>query len=284
MSLTSVNLTIEQFQKLLAVCGQASAPRSASFATAKFSYSGERDPTVVKIFLATASCFKQVEKLSDEVALKSLPLILKDDAAIWWYSISESVSTWTAFKDRLQRAFAPKKPAHQIYQELIGVHQKENEMTVIFVIQKRDLITQLPTPALPENHQIDMVYGTLHKKIKEKIARESVETFDDLLEAVQFAEDPFEETSWVPKRKRVRCGFCKNPGHTQYECRKKLAEEESASASQPAISQPSPASPTPYPRFSCFGCGAPEVVRSNCSTCANRVIIPPFKREEIKFC
>ncbi|KAI8437137.1 hypothetical protein MSG28_010487 [Choristoneura fumiferana] len=283
----SVNLTIDQFQRLIGAIASArdsaTAARSASFATAKFSYAGERDPTQVKNFLIAATCFKEVENMSDEDALRSLPLIFKDDAATWWNGISESVSSWTDFKDRLQSAFAPKKPAHQIYQELIGVHQKENELTEIFVAGKKDLIAQLPAPRLADSHQIDMVFGTLHKKIQDRIARESVKTLDDLLEAVRGAEEFSEEKPLPAKRKRVRCRYCKNLGHSQDVCRKKQAEVEIPStSSQPAILEKAPSPPAP--KVSCYGCGAPGLVRSTCPTCSKRIRVLPFKKEDIMFC
>ncbi|XP_048001587.1 activity-regulated cytoskeleton associated protein 2-like [Leguminivora glycinivorella] len=222
-----------QLQQLIGAITQTqtaqTARRTTSFATATFTYDGERDVTRVKTFLTAASCFKRVEKMTDGDALDSLPLILKDDAAVWWNGVADSVSTWDDFKSRLHRAFAPKKPAPMIYQELVGVHQKDNELTETFVATKRDLIAQLPTPRPSESIQLDMVHGSLHKKIREKVLREMVTSFDDLLTAAQSAEELFDTKPQPAAKGRIRCSYCKNIGHSVDVCRKKkFAESKSA--------------------------------------------------------
>lgn len=60
-------------------------------------------------FLTVAGVFKAVELISDDDALKSLPLIWKDDALIWWTGVRDEVKTWKEFEQRLRHAFAPQK-------------------------------------------------------------------------------------------------------------------------------------------------------------------------------
>ncbi|CAG9136392.1 unnamed protein product [Plutella xylostella] len=86
---------------------------------------------------------------------------------------------------------------------------------------------------------------------------------------------------------KVRCTFCRLQGHTIEVCRKKKKLEEGAlkqtttlkvSSSDIVTEAPSPS----QPKFSCYGCGAPGVVRSNCQTCSSKKNSP--KVENISFC
>lgn len=223
----TVNLTGAQFQLLLqTIANAASRPeeRRASFASAKFSYDGTRDRSRVEAFITSASIFKAVERITEADALFSLPLILKNEAATWWNGIKDAVKTWEEYEKRLRRAFAPKRPAHVLFQEIIGVRQPRDMAVETFVAMKRDLLAQLPPPAIAESHQIDMVYGQLHPRLKEKVTRESVTSFDSLLSAATNAEQLFhEELQYGKKNKPLkrRCLYCRLFGHTINVCKKR---------------------------------------------------------------
>lgn len=111
-----------------------------------------------------------------------------------------------------------KKPAHEIYQDLL-VKQKDNELTETFIAKKKALFAQLPPPNLLESQKLDIMYSSLHDKILEKVPRDTVQSFDELLDAAKRAEEA------MKPKKRIRCNFCRHTGHTADVCRKKAAPD-----------------------------------------------------------
>ncbi|CAH2236855.1 jg13465 [Pararge aegeria aegeria] len=292
-------LSEEQFKTLLEAVGGGT--KKGSFAACTTFYEGERESNAVEAFLAAVSVYKEVERISDEDAITGLPLVLKKDAATWWQGVKEGITQWSDFKKRLRHAFAPKKPAYIIYQELIGVKQEHNEHTEKFIAQKRMLLAQLPKPEHTEEQQLDMIFGQLKLSIKEKVPRTSIKTFDELLDKARAVEEVSKDREFVradrdtnlkEKKgfiKRERCNFCKLMGHKTEECRKKLKAEQnllssnsSAHTPKKPIATTSSQVPSPTaPKFSCYGCGTPGVVRSNCETCTKPK--PKVPDEEIGF-
>lgn len=278
-----MNLSEEQFERLLE---KIRSQQRGSFSTCKATCDGTRDTETVEAFLTAVTVFKTVEKIEDEEAIKSMPLVLRGEAATWWNGIKEQVVTWEDFQARIRHAFAPKKPAFIIYQDIIGIKQAETELTEIFVSKKRALFAQLPEPAPPESQQLDMIYGQLRFKIRSKMPRNTIITYDDLLKSARAverlliekqprnkAQSTTEQPNDTPLPKKVRCGYCRFVGHTAEVCRKKAREqqgkpiEKSSTSARPIPVQPTTSvttqAPSPsQPKFSCYGCGAPGVVRS----------------------
>lgn len=52
--------------------------------TCKATYNGTKDRETVESFLTAVRVFKPIEHISDEDALTGLPLVFKDEAAVWW--------------------------------------------------------------------------------------------------------------------------------------------------------------------------------------------------------
>ncbi|XP_026322249.1 activity-regulated cytoskeleton associated protein 1-like [Hyposmocoma kahamanoa] len=121
--MTSVSMTTEQLQQMVLTITSvtveaiqtAGTTSSASFANANFILDGARNPDKVEEFLTTASIYKKVQKISDQVAFQTLPLVLKGEASTWWLGIKDSIDTWVEFEKRLRRAFAPKKPGYLVF-------------------------------------------------------------------------------------------------------------------------------------------------------------------------
>ncbi|CAG9134097.1 unnamed protein product [Plutella xylostella] len=242
---------------------------------------------------STGSLLKDEESVGEE----------RGEAAIWWQGVKDGVKTWKDFSTRIRNAFAPKKPAYVIYQDIMSEKQKPGQITERFISQKRMLFAQLPKPEHSEQQQLDMVYGLLRMEIRSSVPRSTVTSFDTLLEAARGAERDLEEkgrNKMLPSQTmdenrnrstnqptKVRCTFCRLQGHTIEVCRKKKKLEEGAlkqtttlkvSSSDIVTQAPSPS----QPKFSCYGCGAPGVVRSNCQTCSSKKNSP--KVENISFC
>uniref|UniRef100_A0A2A4JII7 CCHC-type domain-containing protein n=1 Tax=Heliothis virescens TaxID=7102 RepID=A0A2A4JII7_HELVI len=150
-----------------------------------------------------------------------------------------------------------------------------------------------------------MVYGLLSRRIRERVARNSFSSFSELLQHARSVEDVLDEvhapaparrappasaapmpplvhrsaSSYAPAvksfdnapqvRARPRCSYCKMFGHQKEECRKLL--NKSNSTPEPVKSEPAAvAQPELRPSVTCFGCGAPGVIRSNCSVCKEK--------------
>lgn len=237
--------------------------RSGSFAKYQLKYDGNKDSEAVEAFISAITVYKRIENISDEDAITGIPLLLRDQAAIWWQGVKDTITTWEDFATRLRHAFAPKVPAYLLYKTTIGEQQDSSTNTETFIAKKRALIAQLPKPAPNETHQLDMVFGQLHIRIREKVARNSVKSFDELLEAARSAEellddptqpreDPREQQPSPSKLKpTTSCEYCRNMGYTIEDCGKKKRNEAANSIKDENGSSASTS------RFSCYGCGTP---------------------------
>ncbi|KAI5630861.1 hypothetical protein NE865_16428 [Phthorimaea operculella] len=264
-----MSLSNEQFLKLLEAVGSG---KKGSLATCKSTYDGKGERETLEAFLAAINVFKKVENISDEDALMGLPLVLKDDAATGWQGIKEKITVWSDFEKRIRHTFAPERPVHTIYEDIVNLKQGKTPIDK-HVAQKRVLFSQLPKPGHTESQQLDMLFASLNLAIKDKITRSSVKTYDELLEKARAVEEHITErdegknpSSSLPFKK-TRCGFCKITGHTTEECRRLKKKTEAATREKQvettASQMPSPSSP----KIACYGCGAPGVVRTKCVTC-----------------
>ncbi|XP_069365299.1 uncharacterized protein [Maniola hyperantus] len=263
----SVQLSNEQFERLLAKISTATSqpkPTQGSFTTCKYSYNGNKGSEVVEAFLSAINIFKRAE-----TSMISLPYLYR---------------------------VVPKK------------NQGPDESTEDFVRHKRLLFSQLPEPSHPETQQLDMIYGLLSLKIRDKVPRSGVNNFDDLLKEARATERllseqkkdenaPTEEAQSEgagrqPNAGKSRCKYCKYSGHDIENCRIKQRKDKlnatetnraksSGSSTEAATTQaPSPSAP----KFSCYGCGTPGVVRSNCTTCHKGKSPMATKSTDIGFC
>ena len=275
----------EQFQQLLATVASGSK-HSGSMVRCPVKFNGNKSASEVESFLAAVRVFKKVEHIEDEDVLTGMPLILTNDAATWWQGIKNQVKTWSQFEERLRHAFAPKKLAFIVYQEIVERKQKKDTLTEIFVAEKRALLADLPAPGHTEQQEIDLVFGQIRFEIREKLSREAIESFDDLLGKAREIErnlgeraeekQTFKVVESTPKGK-TRCNYCRLPGHTSDVCRKRQKAEQQKPAVKPVETKPDD---KVKPKFSCYGCGEPGVVRSRCPKCN----VQRVGTEEVNFC
>ncbi|XP_047998783.1 uncharacterized protein LOC125236128 [Leguminivora glycinivorella] len=267
----------DQFTRLISTLSSSSSSRHSTLASCIHHYDGTKDVGVVTRFLSAVDTYIMVEKIPEKEAIMGLPLILVGEAGIWWQGIKHEVETWEGFKERLHAAFAPRKEAYQLLREIMSNEQSKSMLTETFVAQKRVLFAQLPTPKIPEIRQLDMVYGLLRLDMRSAVPRSAVSSFDNLVQLARAAEnimkernEPLTTSASESKRERFargkeRCEFCRAIGHDMASCRRRQkALGAMAVPKQEAVTQaPSPS----QPRFYCYGCGAPGVVRFKCSTC-----------------
>ncbi|XP_047987218.1 uncharacterized protein LOC125227069 [Leguminivora glycinivorella] len=302
----NISMSTEQLQQLVtsltsaALQAAAGGARNttASFANVSFSYDGTRESMRLEEFLSAASVYKKVNDMSDEAAIMSLPLVLKGEASTWWQGVKEGISRWTDFESRLRHAFAPKISGVQIFQEVFSRRQPSDMLSETFIAKNRALLTQLRSPGLTEELQIDAIHGQLNINIRERIPRDSVTTFDQLLTAARNVEQVLRERasttlsttsgSKQPSQasKKQRCDFCRATGHTVEECRKRMKQM----GGQPGQGQHPPkeikteSTQAPSPSMStlyCYGCGMPGYTRSKCPKCKEA---QPVKIEKTGFC
>ncbi|XP_063386556.1 uncharacterized protein LOC134672537 [Cydia fagiglandana] len=298
----NISMSTEQLQQLVtsltAAALQAAAggvrTTTASFANVSFSYDGTRESIRLEEFLSAASVYKKVNGMSDEAAIMSLPLVLKGEASTWWQGVKDNITCWTDFEARLRHAFAPKISGVQIFQEVFSRKQPSDMLTETFIAKNRALLTQLRSPGLTEELQIDAIHGQLHINIRERIPRDSVMTFDQLLTAARNVEqvlreksssvlckDQFEKQTGQTKKKQ-RCEYCRATGHTVEECRKRL--KQMGETQQPPKEIKTESTQAPSPSMStlyCYGCGMPGYTRSKCPKCKEA---QPIKMEKTGFC
>ncbi|XP_052747593.1 uncharacterized protein LOC112057181 [Bicyclus anynana] len=300
---TRVVMTDQQLSRLLqqvlraqSVDAPPSSPSCVStgnFAKCTARFDGTKDSDVLA-FIDAIETYKDCVCMEDRIAIRGLPMLLGGIAATWWQGVKQSVHTWTEATDLLKKTFGPRLPPHRIYRELFSREQGE-EATDIFICKARALLSQLPPQTLREDVQLDMVYGLLNKRIREKVARSSCSNFMELLEEARRVEDlcneghssgrrssastgttrvvtplcvpspPSSHSQFSSIRKlREKCVYCKIFGHRKENCLKlKKKEEDTKTVDEPC-------NDTNRYTLTCFGCGAPGVIRSRCPTCTKK--------------
>ncbi|KAH1017095.1 hypothetical protein HUJ05_007811 [Dendroctonus ponderosae] len=262
-------MTPEVLQQLLAVMQALNANHnvqqpvhSANFAACKSHFDGSPGANV-EAFVDSIKVYKECLNISDEHAVKGLSMLLTGCAATWWQGVKSSIFTFEEAVTALIHAYGYLKPPHQNLQATLCHGTSKT----------RALLSHLKgDSAISEHVQLDMIYGLLNVKIKERVSCEDVATFKELIEKSREAEqllhsfkllDPTTrcQPNTMPKP-RQQCNFCKNYGHTREVCRK-LASKQSHDRNQtlPKVEFPSndiPSSLTPLPARTIHFLTSPE--------------------------
>ncbi|KAJ8963599.1 hypothetical protein NQ314_005498 [Rhamnusium bicolor] len=262
--------------------------QSGNFTNCASRFNGDRNSDA-NAFIDAIEIYKDCMRISDDNAFRGLPMLLDSFAATWFRGIKSSINTWNEAIDLLRITFGPKKPPHFVYRELFSREQDSKTPTDVFICKARSILAQLPENT--ETVQLDMVYGLLNKKIREKVPRDKIETFTELLKEARSIEEFFDQNITCEQRdtiKRPRCAYCKNLGHIKDECRKlaykhskppegvqqKLTQVSSIQVvdkEKPSTSRVSqntlPQTSQSTSSFSCYGCGQPGYIRTNCPNC-----------------
>ncbi|XP_073952524.1 uncharacterized protein [Choristoneura fumiferana] len=223
-------------------------PGNFSTCTARFDGRAQ-DPEVLEAFLDAVEMYKECTAVSDEHAVRGLAMLLEGDAAVWWRGVRNSVTTWRDAATRLRAVYGAPRPAYQLLREIFAAEQ-QTERAETFICKIRALIVKLPY-VVPESMQIDMIYGLLHRRVRKRLPRDSIESVDSLLSKARSTEDSITESAirssatiasnsgsekspsanlssaggLIPnapdksKRNRVQCSSCKVYGHVAEACR-----------------------------------------------------------------
>ncbi|XP_061728816.1 uncharacterized protein LOC133533784 [Cydia pomonella] len=286
---------------------------NGNFAQCTARYSGSKEEHL-ESFVDNIESYKSCLHITDENAVRGLSLLLTKDAGVWWQGVKSQVRTWADALDKLQSAFGERRPPFVIYTELFSLVQGEQN-TEIFVSKARALLAKLPREDLSERVQIDMVFGLLDRRIRKRLKRDNIDTFDTLLKHCQSiedsrkenhipvaakksndrqsstaesvspnsarsrasgasgvarqsaaaAEDTYASTSRAPsssdqpdvKSRRLYCVYCRRGGHSKDNCERLNKSEKSDKCVENKVVE----------KVKCYGCGAPNVIRSKCPSC-----------------
>ncbi|KAJ3656486.1 hypothetical protein Zmor_015559 [Zophobas morio] len=267
----TIQMSAEQFNELINGIRDVARPREADLhppsGTRHFShcparFNGSRNASSVEEFITTASLYKRLEKISDEDALETLPILLREEALTWWNGVRNSVNTWPAAVQLIRDAFAPRAPNHRLFKEIFNEPQGDEVSTDAYITRQRERLSRM-SRQLDEQWQMDILYGLLRRRLRDRIARTEVDTFADLLHkarAVEESEREGKNSHAKPNGKgpkadenrsrgpRLRCDVCRAFGHDTTACRRRPRGPAPA---------PGPATRTPAEPVRCYGCNAP---------------------------
>ncbi|KAL1487620.1 hypothetical protein ABEB36_015709 [Hypothenemus hampei] len=293
----NITLSKEQFKELLSLITNLSLfqTQEGNFSTCLSKFNGDKNSDV-NAFIDAIETFKDCSKVSDLNALRGLLMLLQDFAAIWWQGVKDSLHNWKDAVALLRLTFGPKKPAYMVYKELFSKEQNLNTPADVFICHARSILALLPQETLSEDTQLDMVYGLLNKNIREKVYRDKITNFNDLLSQCRLIEQIFVDCSEyrikttlnvsLSEEKRIKCSFCKFTGHNEDQCRKKISYLEHQTNNKGNFKRmiyetikkfnesliKSPSSN----QVSCFGCNRLRYIKFNCPSCT--------KKDSIDFC
>lgn len=270
-ALASVQASMKAMLQMQTQEGAAAIDRPrGSFATCTSRFDGK--PTSdVATFINAITIYKECANISDESALRGLPMLLEGIAATWWQGVKATVEDWPEAIENLRHTYGIRKPNFRIYRDIFAREQSANETTDVFVCEKRALLSQLTTK-LAEEVELDMVYGLLNHKIRERVPRGKIATFKELLDEARTAEETLREISGgksqtASQSEQPRCKICRNRGHVETECRRRLRRVEDTA---PKPSTSSENRPKTTSSLACYGCGRQGYIRSNCPDCRSR--------------
>ncbi|XP_060810186.1 uncharacterized protein LOC132904273 [Amyelois transitella] len=275
----------------------AAPPGNFTKCTARFN-GKSRDAEKLEAFLDAVEVYKECADVSDQHALRGLSMLLEDDAALFWRSVKDNVTTWAEAVARLRAMYGTQLPPYKIFREVFRTEQSESERADGFISRLRALIVKLPYK-VPDAMQIDMVYGLLHRRIRKRLSRDTITSMNIFVEKVRATEDAIAETNKLSlispsstvknvnkpanvknlttssspttgsvvtnnsnlqsKRTRVRCAHCKVYGHTVENCRNLQGKGENIGKSDLHNSS----------TLRCYGCGQQGVIKSRCKTCSS---------------
>lgn len=272
---------------------RANQLRPGNFAKCTARYDGAAlSDEALEAFIDSIEVYKECSNVSDEHALRGLPMLLTGEAAVWWQGVRAKIPTWKDALQRLRGRFGTPRPAHKLLREIYASEQGD-ERADAFACKLRALLCKLPYD-VPEEMQLDIIYGLLDRKIRKYVPRDSVCDIDSLIEAARNVEESRAEfndrkkpelvsRSSIPipntgdathydnktqsMRARPRCTFCNNFGHTKEECRKCHNVSNVQSHPKTDSRKSNTVDPNSSTSLRCYGCGQLGVVRSKCDTC-----------------
>ncbi|KAG7295004.1 hypothetical protein JYU34_022589 [Plutella xylostella] len=169
---------------------QTPPPGTFAKCTARFDGAG-RSADQLDAFIDAVQVYKECANVSDEHALRGLPMLLEGDAAVWWRGVRASVAGWAAALQRLRAMYGTPLPAYKVFRAIFSSEQNEVRSDV-YISRVRALLAQLPYELL-EDTKLDIIYGLLSYHIRKRIPREGASSVDDLIVKCRAVEEASRE-------------------------------------------------------------------------------------------
>ncbi|XP_028042673.1 uncharacterized protein LOC114252393, partial [Bombyx mandarina] len=134
-----------------------------------------RDPEAVEAFIDSVEVYKECACVSDDIALRGLPMLMEGEAAIWWRGVRNEVSSWPDALKRLRAMYGVPRPAHKVFRDVFSSEQGD-ELADSFIVEDTCYAVQIC--AVPEPTQGSQVR---HKSIGQLYVYSfvNVNTFSD---------------------------------------------------------------------------------------------------------
>ncbi|KAG7300020.1 hypothetical protein JYU34_017062 [Plutella xylostella] len=169
---------------------QTPPPGTFAKCTARFDGAG-RSADQLDAFIDAVQVYKECANVSDEHALRGLPMLLEGDAAVWWRGVRASVAGWAAALQRLRAMYGTPLPAYKVFRAIFSSEQNEVRSDV-FISRVRALLAQLPYELL-EDTKLDIIYGLLSYHLRKRIPREGASSVDELIVKCRAVEEASRE-------------------------------------------------------------------------------------------
>ncbi|XP_077283285.1 uncharacterized protein LOC143909251 [Arctopsyche grandis] len=268
------------------------APVAAeNFVSCKSRFAGDSSESV-EAFIDAIETYKHCCRIPDEDALRGLPMLLDKDAAIWWVGMKPSIPTWSMALEALRSSYGERRPAYRLFLEISATRQQEGESTDLFINQKRALFAKMPY-SIPEEMQLDIVYGLLSPFLRTRLSRDGVSNFQELiLRARTIAEMEAEMPTGVPETRTKATHDIPHRSRPAPDTKERpatgsdrtFARKERMGEQRPrfrptcsfchnrghSVEECRKKNGAQTRQIACYGCGAPGVMKSNCPTCKTK--------------
>ncbi|KAJ8936772.1 hypothetical protein NQ318_008988 [Aromia moschata] len=204
-------MTDEQFQSLLSgmTLALSNANRTSNF-DGNFSkcasrFAGNKDEDV-EAFIDAITVYKDCVNISDENAIRGLPMLLDQNAGTWWQGIKATILTWDDALTSLRHTFGFNKLPHKIFKELFSREQGDKESTDLLVNQS--LITNQRRTKLRTRSKCSFCknFGHVQSECRKH--------------AIQQGKQPQTSTNQKPATTSttITCFGCGKPGYIRSQC------------------------------------------------------------------
>ncbi len=176
-----ITMTMEQLEIIINSVRQVTTQSPPIFGEKDFTKCTARfdraTRTAVEAFLDNVNTYRKCIGASDGNAVTGLIILLTGEAATWRQGQKSNVHNWNMAEKLLCSPFGTNMPPHKIYGEIWALQQDESTLTEIFISRIRALFARLPTPQL-EFQKLDMLYGGLNRRIRERLSRDEFTTYE----------------------------------------------------------------------------------------------------------
>lgn len=234
----------------------------------------------VGAFLQRVEEIRRARGVSHDELFDSAVDLFSGSALVWYRSTIGRINTWTSLCRELKIVFQTPDHDIRLQQEIFSRVQGDSEPIDLFIAAMEGLYGRLAT-IVPEDVRLTQIFHNLNPQLQDRLALFDVTSIEQLrlfgrkAEAGRFrstvprgsmrsvgALEPDLALAYEPSRRRTNqiasvqtplpkkeiravCWNCSEVGHRHNTCQK------------------------PKKKF-CFGCGTPDVIKSNCPKCTKR--------------